>query len=159
MPRFDSSLMFVSLNGEIIDSPIGWVADHIQRYVATNGEDGHIWRGAPCLLLTTMGRKSGAQRRTALIYGRFDDDYVIVASKGGYPTDPLWYVNILASPDVRVQVAAHVFQATAITIPEGSGYDRAWQVMVDIWPDYAVYQTKTTRRIPLVRLRAVPRQL
>lgn len=150
--------MCVPLNGEIIDSPIGWVADHIQRYVATNGEDGHIWRGVSCLLLTTTGRKSGVQRRTALIYGRFDGDYVIVASKGGYPTDPLWYTNILATPEVTLQVAADIFQATATTIPAGTDYDRAWKVMVGIWPDYAVYQTKTTRRIPLVRLRAVPRQ-
>ncbi|MHB1128764.1 MAG: nitroreductase family deazaflavin-dependent oxidoreductase [Ilumatobacteraceae bacterium] len=148
----------MSLNDEIIDSPTGWVADHIRRYVATNGEDGHIWRGVPCLLLTTTGHKSGVQRRTALIYGRLDDDYVIVASKGGYPTHPLWYINILSTPEVTLQVAADVFQATATTIPEGVDYDRAWQVMVGIWPDFAVYQTKTTRRIPLVRLRAVPRQ-
>jgi deazaflavin-dependent oxidoreductase (nitroreductase family) len=144
----------MSSNNEILDSPIGWVADHIQRYVATNGEDGHIWRGVPCLLLTTTGRKSGLQRRSALIYGRLGDDYVIVASKGGYPTHPLWYSNILGTPEVTLQVAAEVFQATATTIPEGADYDRAWQVMVNIWPDYAVYQTKTTRRIPLVRLRA-----
>lgn len=139
-------------NSEIIDSPTGWVADHIQRYVATNGEDGHIWRGVPCLLLTTTGRKSGVQRRTALIYGRLDEDYAIVASKGGYPTHPLWYTNILATSEVTLQVAADVFQATAAAIPEGADYDRAWQAMVGIWPDYAVYQTKTTRRIPLVRL-------
>lgn len=139
-------------NTEIIDSPSDWVADHIQRYVATNGEDGHIWRGVPCLLLTVTGRKSGAKHRTALIYGRFEDDYVIVASKGGHPTHPLWYNNLLATPEVTLQVAAEVFQATATTIPEGADYDNAWQAMVKIWPDYAVYQTKTTRRIPLVRL-------
>jgi len=139
-------------NNEIIDSPIGWVADHIHRYAATNGEDGHIWRGVTCLLLTTTGRKSGMQHRTALIYGRFDNDYVIVASKGGHPTNPLWYANIEANPEVTLQVAADVFLATATTITEGADYDRAWKVMADIWPDYAVYQTKTTRRIPLVRL-------
>lgn len=139
-------------NNEIIDSPIGWVADHIQRYIATNGVDGHIWRGVPCLLLTTTGRKSGLQRRSALIYGRLDDDYVIVASKGGYPTHPLWYTNILATSDVTLQVAAEIFEATARTIPEGADYDRAWKAMVEIWPDYAVYQTKTVRQIPLVRL-------
>lgn len=142
---------------EIIDSPSEWVADHIHRYVATNGEDGHVWRGVTCLLLTTTGSKSGTQRRTALIYGRFDNDYVIVASKGGHPTHPLWYTNIVANPEVTLQVAADVFSAIATTIPEGADYDRAWQIMVDIWPDYAVYQTKTTRRIPLVRLRALPR--
>lgn len=140
----------MSANNEIIDSPIGWVADHIQRYVETNGEDGHIWRGVPCLLLTTTGRKSGAQRRTALIYGRLGDGYIVVASKGGYPTHPLWYTNIESTPEVTLQVAADVFRAKATTIPEGTDYDRAWKVMSGIWPDYVVYQTKTTRRIPLV---------
>jgi hypothetical protein len=70
----------------IIDSPSDWVADHIRQYVETNGEEGHIWRGVPTLLLTVTGRKSGALRRTALIYGRIGNDYVIVASKGGHPT-------------------------------------------------------------------------
>ena len=140
-------------NSEIIDSPSTWVADHIKRYVATNGEDGHIWRGVPCLLLTVTGRKSGKQYRTALIYGRLDDDFVIVASKGGHPTDPVWFSNIEATPEVTLQVAADVFQAIGTAIPEGPEYDRAWNTMVEIWPDYAVYQTKTTRRIPVVRLR------
>ena len=143
----------MTADNEIIDSPSSWVADHIQRYVATNGEDGHIWRGVTCLLLTTTGRKSGKKRRTALIYGRVDGDYVIVASKGGHPTHPLWYFNIEATPEVTLQVAADVFQAIGTTIPEGAEYDSTWKTMVGIWPDYAVYQTKTTRRIPLVRLR------
>ena len=138
---------------EIIDSPSDWVADHIHRYVATNGEDGHIWRGVTCLLLTVTGRKSGSQHRTALIYGRLDDDYLIVASKGGHPTDPLWYTNIQANPEVTLQVAADVFPAIATTITEGTEYDRALKIMTDIWPDYAVYQTKTDRKIPVVRLR------
>ncbi len=140
-------------NSEIIDSPSDWVADHIHRYVATNGEDGHIWRGVTCLLLTTTGRKTGKRHRTALIYGRLDDDYVIVASKGGHPTHPLWYTNIEAHPEVTLQVAADVFQAVGTTINDDAEYDRAWKIMADIWPDYNVYQTKTTRKIPLVRLR------
>ena len=142
----------MSTNGEIINSPTEWVADHITRYIATNGEDGHIWRGVPCLLLTTIGRKSGVPRRTALIYGRDGDDYVIVASKGGHPTHPLWYTNLTTNEVVTLQVAADVFQATATTIPVGADRDRVWATMVSIWPDYGVYQTKTERRIPLVRL-------
>lgn len=142
----------MSTNGEIINSPTEWVADHITRYIATNGEDGHIWRGVPCLLLTTIGRKSGVPRRTALIYGRDGDDYVIVASKGGHPTHPLWYTNLTANEVVTLQVAGDVFQATATTIPVGADRDRVWATMVSIWPDYGVYQTKTERRIPLVRL-------
>ena len=142
----------MSPNSEIIDSPTEWVADHITRYVATNGEDGHIWRGVPCLLLTTIGRKSGVLRRTALIYGRDGDDYVIVASKGGHPTHPLWYTNLTANEVVTLQVGGDVFQATATTMAVGADHDLALATMVGIWPDYGVYQTKTDRRIPLVRL-------
>jgi deazaflavin-dependent oxidoreductase (nitroreductase family) len=86
---------------EIVDSPTEWVADHIARYVQSNGEDGHIWQGVPTLLLTTVGKVSGANRRTALIYGRIGNDYVIVASKGGHPTHPLWYNNLVSHPTVR----------------------------------------------------------
>ena len=136
----------------IIDSPTEWVADHITRYVETNGEDGHMWRGVPTLLLTTTGRKSGALRRTALIYGTLGSDYLLVASKGGFPTHPLWYTNLDADAVVTLQVGADVFQARASTMSEGAERDAAWQSMVDIWPDFAVYQTKTERRIPLVRL-------
>ena len=68
-------------SSKIVDSPVGWVQDHIRAYIESNGEEGHIWRGVPTLLLTTTGRKSGTLRRTALIYGRDGDDYVIVASK------------------------------------------------------------------------------
>ncbi len=142
----------MSTDSEIIDSPTEWVADHITRYVATNGEDGHIWRGVPCLLLTTIGRKSGVPRRTTLIYGRDGDDYVIVASKGGHPTHPLWYTNLTANEVVTLQVGGDVFQATSTTMPVGADHDRVWATMVGVWPDYGVYQTKTDRRIPLVRL-------
>ena len=109
----------------IIDSPTEWVADHITRYVETNGEDGHMWRGVPTLLLTTTGRKSGALRRTALIYGTLGSDYLLVASKGGFPTHPLWYTNLEADAVVTLQVGADVFQARASTMPEGAERDAA----------------------------------
>ena len=140
---------------EIIDSPTEWVADHITRYVQTNGEDGHIWRGVPTLLLTTVGKVSGVNRRTALIYGRSDNDYVIVASKGGHPTHPLWYNNLVSHSTVQLQVGAEVFSATATTMPDGADRDTAWAEMVNIWPDFAGYQEKTDRRIPLVQLQRI----
>jgi deazaflavin-dependent oxidoreductase (nitroreductase family) len=145
----------MSAEQEIIDSPTEWVADHITRYVQTNGEDGHIWRGVPTLLLTTVGKVSGVNRRTALIYGRSGDDYVIVASKGGHPTHPLWYNNLVSHSTVQLQVGAEVFAATATTMPDGSDRDPAWAEMVNIWPDFAGYQEKTERRIPLVRLQRI----
>ena len=145
----------MSAEQEIIDSPTEWVADHITRYVQTNGEDGHIWRGVPTLLLTTVGKVSGVNRRTALIYGRSDNDYVIVASKGGHPTHPLWYNNLVSHSTVQLQVGAEVFSATATTMPDGADRDTAWAEMVNIWPDFAGYQEKTDRRIPLVQLQRI----
>jgi proline iminopeptidase len=77
---------------------------------------------------------------------------VIVASKGGHPTNPLWYENLLANKEVTLQVGAEVFQANAQTMAEDADRETAWSTMVGIWPDFANYQLKTERRIPLVRL-------
>ena len=136
----------------IVDSPNEWVADHIRRYVESNGEDGHLWRGVTTLLLTTVGRKSGVRRRTALIYGRDGDRYIIVASKGGHPVNPLWYENLVAQPKVEIQVGADVFAARAMTIIDDADYDRQWSMMVAIWPGFDEYKLKTARQIPLVEL-------
>ncbi|MFM7762751.1 MAG: nitroreductase family deazaflavin-dependent oxidoreductase [Acidimicrobiaceae bacterium] len=146
-------------SSKIVDSPVGWVQDHIRAYVESNGQEGHMWRGVPTLLLTTTGRKSGELRRTALIYGRDSDDYVIVASKGGAPNNPLWYENLVAQPKVTIQVGADVFDCVASTYEEsgvaGGHRQKVWDSLVAIWPGFAEYQTKTARRIPLVRLKRV----
>ena len=143
-------------SSKIVDSPVGWVQEHIRTYVESNGQEGHIWRGVPTLLLTTTGRKSGELRRTALIYGRDGDDYVIVASKGGAPSNPLWFENLVANPKVTLQVGAEIFTCTASTYGEngtaGEHRQKIWDSLVVIWPDFANYQAKTDRRIPLVRL-------
>ena len=139
-------------DSQIINSPVQWVADHIREYVESNGAVGHIWRGVPTLLLTTKGRKSRLLRRSALIYGRDGADYVIVASKGGHPTHPLWYTNLEAERSVTIQVGGNIFSATATTYEDGEHRDKVWRSMVEIWPGYAEYQAKTSRRIPLVRL-------
>jgi deazaflavin-dependent oxidoreductase (nitroreductase family) len=137
------------------DSPTGWVNKHIQKYVETDGAEGHEWRpGVHTLLLTTKGRKSGELRRTALIYQRDGDDYVVVASQGGKPTHPSWYLNLSAEPVVDVQVAADKFQARARTAGPGER-DRLWKLMNEVWPDYAEYQKKTDREIPVVVLEPV----
>ena len=82
----------------------GWVTDHIRRYLASNGEDGHIWNGVPTLLLTTRGRRSGEQRTTPLIYGKVAgaDRYLIVASRGGARHHPSWYLNLVETPAVQL---------------------------------------------------------
>ncbi|MFC7548100.1 nitroreductase family deazaflavin-dependent oxidoreductase [Plantactinospora sp. GCM10030261] len=140
---------------QVIDSPAGWVRDHIREYVESNGERGHEWRpGVHTLLLTTRGRRSGQLRRTALIYGRDGDRYLVVASHGGDPRHPTWYLNLLADPLVRVQVGADVFAARA-RAAKPDEKPELWRTMVAIWPDYDAYQARTDRDIPVVILEPV----
>ncbi|PZM95455.1 MAG: nitroreductase family deazaflavin-dependent oxidoreductase [Actinobacteria bacterium] len=135
-----------------LDPPAGtWQREHVDRYVASGGADGHLWNGVPTLLLTTRGRRSGRPRRTPLIYGRDGDDYVVVASAGGSPTAPAWYLNLSADPRVRVQVKDDVFDAVARTA-SAEEKARLWPVMTAIWPAYDEYQAKTSRQIPIVIL-------
>ncbi len=132
-------------------SPRPWFQDHVDRYRATDGDDGHEWRGAPALLLTTHGRRSGKPRTLPLIYGRDGDRLLIVASRGGDPQHPAWYLNLLADPNVEVQVKADRFHAVA----HPAGPDeraRLWRTMTAIWPDYDAYQARTDREIPVVVL-------
>jgi deazaflavin-dependent oxidoreductase (nitroreductase family) len=134
------------------DPTEGWQADHIRRYLETDGRDGHEWRpGVFTLLLTTRGRRSGQARRNALIYGRDDDRYVVVASKGGHPEHPDWYRNLAADPNVRVQVLGDRFDARARTAtPEER--ERLWPEMARVFPPYEEYQRGTDREIPVVVL-------
>ncbi|MGP3924231.1 nitroreductase family deazaflavin-dependent oxidoreductase [Streptomyces sp. 8N616] len=126
--------------------------EHVRRYEETNGEVGHDWeKGAPVLVLTTKGRKTGQDRKFALIYQEVDGDHVIVASKGGAPVHPGWYLNLQQDPEVKVQVKADKFTARART---AAGEERAklWEKMAAVWPDYNDYQKKTDREIPVVVL-------
>ena len=136
---------------EPTESPVGWVADHAKRYIETNGEDGHIWRGVPTLALTTTGRRTGTRHRTMLIYGEDDGRYLIVASKGGAPKHPQWYLNLKDNPEVELQVGADRFNARARTAT-AEEKPALWKKMAAIWPAYDEYQTKTSRDIPLVIL-------
>jgi deazaflavin-dependent oxidoreductase (nitroreductase family) len=136
---------------EVFDSPSGWVAAHIRRYVESNGEQGHRWRGVNTLLLTTRGRNSGKLRRTALIYGRDGERFLVVASKGGAARNPNWYLNLAANPDVRVQVGAEKFAARSSTAT-AEEKRKLWKIMTSIWPDYDQYQARSARDIPVVIL-------
>jgi deazaflavin-dependent oxidoreductase (nitroreductase family) len=139
---------------EPLDSAVGWVAKHTRRYVESDGEDGYIWNGAPTLVLTTTGRRSGQLRRNAVIYGQDGDRYVVVGSKGGSHTHPLWYLNLVENPDVGVQIKGERFQARAHTAdPEER--KQLWPLMTSIWPDYDEYQDKTDRELPVVIIERV----
>jgi len=143
-----------------------WAEAHVRRYKETNGEDGHIWNGLdgaarlegkfPTLLLTTTGRKTQQQHTTPLIYGRDLKNYIVIASQGGRPTHPSWYLNLKKKPEVELQVVANIFQAIS-TDTEGAEYDRLWRLMRDIYPPYDDYKltASTTREIPLVILQPV----
>jgi deazaflavin-dependent oxidoreductase (nitroreductase family) len=141
------------MSKEPLDSAMDWVAEHTRKYVESGGEDGYMWRGFPTVVLTTTGRKSGDLRRNALIYGKDGDDFILIASYGGRPTHPLWYLNLVADPSVTIQERADVISGVAETVPEGEERDRLWAQMVSIFPPYAEYQAKTERRIPVVRVR------
>jgi deazaflavin-dependent oxidoreductase (nitroreductase family) len=125
--------------------------EHVERYEATDGEEGHDWRGTIVLLLITTGRRSGEKRTMPLIYQPDGDRYVIVASKGGSADHPGWYYNLSEDPNVEVQVKGDRFNAVASTA-EGEERERLWKLMTATWPAYDQYQQKTDREIPVVVL-------
>ena len=133
------------------------IKTHLRLYLETDGKEGHMWQAPgldplPTLLLKTKGRHSGKERILPLIYGKRGEDYVIVASKGGFPTHPAWYLNLVDEPEVGVQVATEKFQARART---ASGDERSslWEMMAEIYSPYNDYQkTAGTREIPVVVL-------
>ena len=133
-----------------------WIQNHIRRYLESDGADGHMWdlggpRLVPTLLLTTTGRKSGKPQLLPLIYGKTENGYAIVASKGGAPSHPAWYLNLTAHPEVEVQVEADRFRASARTATEAER-STLWDQMVGIFTPYADYQKRTEREIPVVIL-------
>jgi len=125
--------------------------EHVRQYEATGGKIGHDWNGTEVLILHATGRKSGETRKLPLIYGRDGKDYIIVASKGGAPDNPGWYRNLVAHPDVKIQVHDEVIPVRARTAaPEEKR--RLWRTMTAQWPDYDQYQSRTKREIPVVVL-------
>jgi len=124
---------------------------HIRVYRETDGETGYLWNGVPSLLLTTTGRKSGKPRTSALIFARDGDDYLVVASMGGWPTHPAWYLNLQAEPRAEIQVKAEHLPVVARTASDDEK-PRLWQIVTEQWPNYDVYQSRTERVIPVVVL-------
>ena len=155
--RPDSADETVQFSEPVYDSPRDWVGSHIKEYVESDGQQGHLWRGFPTLLLTTRGRKTGKLRRTALIYGRDGENYLLVASTGGGPKHPYWYLNLVENPLVEIQVQEKKLRAWARTAdPEEK--QRLWPVMSKIFPTYDEYILKAAqagREIPLIILEPV----
>jgi deazaflavin-dependent oxidoreductase (nitroreductase family) len=136
-----------------------WIKAHMELY-ATDPEKGHLWDASalggpgvlPTLLLTTTGRRSGEPRTLPLIYGTTGDSYVIVASKGGMPNHPVWFLNLEANPECNLQIAKRHLSARA-RVATGVERERIWQEMAVLYPPYDEYQkTAGDRVIPVVVL-------
>jgi deazaflavin-dependent oxidoreductase (nitroreductase family) len=125
--------------------------EHVRQYEATGGKTGHDWNNTSCLVLHTIGRKSGETKKFPLIYGRDRNNYLVVASKGGAPDNPGWYKNLVAHPDVKIQVRDKVIPVRARTAT-AEEKKRVWPIMTAQWPDYNKYQAGTKRDIPVVLL-------
>ncbi|WNI19070.1 nitroreductase family deazaflavin-dependent oxidoreductase [Actinacidiphila sp. ITFR-21] len=135
-------------------SPAQWVADQARRYEESDGTEATDMNGSPCLLLDYLGRRSGDWLRTVLIYARDGDDYLIVASKGGAPEHPQWFLSVRENPDVHLRVLGERFAARAeVLSPEEKA--RVWPLLLEVYASYEDYQKKTDRDIPVVRLSRV----
>ena len=124
----------------------------IEEFRSNGGVVGGRFEGRPLLILNTIGAKSGDPRSHALMYGTDGDDLFIIASKGGAPENPAWYHNLLANPDVNIELGDERFDAVA-TPAEGSDRDRLMEKMVADWPFFGEYQRRVERKIPVVRIR------
>ena len=136
------------LTGEYAPSTAGWARKQAERYEATNGAEASDLRGRPVIVLTSIGARTGKLRKTALMRVEHDGVYAVVASMGGAPKHPVWYHNLTANPHVELQDRSVRRDYLA---HEATGAEKAswWERAVEAWPDYAKYQAKTTRAIPV----------
>lgn len=126
----------------------------IDEFRANNGTVTGVFAGRPLVLLTTTGAKSGQQRTTPLVYTKDRDNLVIIASKGGAPTNPAWYHNLLANPVATVELPGDTFQARA-RVAEGAERERLYDAQAALMPAFAEYQQKTNRLIPVIVLERI----
>lgn len=136
------------LQGEYEPSPADWVRDQVDEYERSGGTSATTLRGVPVVVITSVGANSKKLRKNPVMRVEHDGVYVVVASKGGTPQNPDWYRNLVEHPLVELQDGASKADYTA---REASGDERAlwWKRAVEVWPDYASYQTKTDRQIPV----------
>jgi len=137
-----------------VDSPVPWVREHIEQYLASDGADVDFQMRENLILLYTRGRKTGQIRRVAVVHYPDGDDLVVIASKGGAPEHPAWYLNLRDDPRVWVRQKSEFFPAVASDL-EGEEYQTMWKRITDWNPSFQEYQDNTERRLPMVRLRRV----
>lgn len=136
------------LTGTYEPSPSDWAREQADRFEESGGADGNTLRGMPIIVLTSVGAKSGKLRKTPLMRVEHNGDYAVVASLGGAPNNPVWYHNLKKNPHVELQDGAvkRDYVAREATGPEKALW---WDRAVAAYPDYADYQKKTTRQIPV----------
>lgn len=136
------------LEGDYEPSPESWAREQAERYEATDGREGADLRGRPVIVLTSVGARTGKLRKTPLMRVEHDGVYAVVASLGGAPKHPVWYHNLKKNPHVELQDrdVKRDYRAREV---DGEEKRVWWERAVETWPDYATYQTKTERRIPV----------
>jgi len=128
-----------------------WNTAIIDEFRANEGRVGGNFEGAPILLLHTVGARSGEPRVNPMVYRREGDAYIVFASKAGAPTNPDWYHNLVAHPDVEAEIGADIVTLTA-RVAEGEERERLWNAQKQVMPGFADYERKTSRQIPVVAL-------
>jgi deazaflavin-dependent oxidoreductase (nitroreductase family) len=141
----------MTIQGEYAASPLKFAADQVELYERTGGAEGNLLMGKPVVILTTIGRRSGKVRKTPLMRVERDGVYAVVASMGGAPKHPVWYFNLMESPQITLQDGAEVRAVSAREV-QGEEKARWWAIACEAWPAYADYQAKTSREIPVVVL-------
>ncbi len=136
------------LTGTYEPSPSDWAREQAERFESSGGAEGNTLRGMPIVVLTSVGAKSGKLRKTPLMRVEHNGEYAVVASIGGAPNNPVWYYNLKKNPHVELQDGAvkRDYIAREVTGPEKAVW---WERAVAAYPDYADYQKKTTRQIPV----------
>jgi deazaflavin-dependent oxidoreductase (nitroreductase family) len=138
----------MTLTGEYQPSPEKWVRDQVETYESSGGTEGNTLQGVPVVVVTSVGAKSGKLRKNPVMRVEHDGSFALVASKGGSPSHPTWYHNLVANPTVEIQDGPEP-RAYTVRVVEGDERATWWERAVEVWPAYADYQTKTDREIPV----------
>lgn len=142
------------LTGEWEPGTSDWARTQVERFEASDGREANTLRGVPIVVVTSVGAKSGKLRKNPVMRVEHDGEYAVVASKGGSDTHPTWYYNLVQNPNVELQDGADRRDYLA-HLAEGEERDAWWERAIAVWPDYATYQTKTDRQIPVFVLTPV----
>ena len=134
---------------EYIPSPTEWVRNQVELYESSGGTEGTSLNGLAVIIVTNKGRKTGAIRKTPLMRVADGDNYVLVASRGGAPTNPVWYHNLQADPNVEIRDGVDVHSMKVREVEESAERQRLWDIAVEAFPPYQEYQDKTDRSIPV----------